>query len=140
MMKRPNVALVGDLHSIGRQLAILKRMYQSYNLIIDRILEKQKPIDKSKERRPTSRDNDGGQPLNGVPLATGEVTTEHRKSDDRAAPETLGVPLSSAAAVRFERLRDRINLYAISEIQDCLDEKESLVFMVCLRLWSWSSH
>lgn len=131
MMKRPNVALVGDLHSIGRQLAILKRMYQSYNLIIDRILEKQKPIDDLIERRLTSKDTDGGQPLNGVPLITRKVTAESRKFDDGAAPQTFGVPLSSAAAVRFERLRDRINLYAISEIQDCLDEKESLVFMVC---------
>lgn len=45
--------------------------------------------------------------------------------------QTFGAPLSSAATVRFERLRDRINLYALSEIQECLDEKESLVFLVC---------
>lgn len=44
--------------------------------------------------------------------------------------QTFGAPLSSAATVRFERLRDRINLYALSEIQECLDEKESLVFLV----------
>ena len=44
--------------------------------------------------------------------------------------QTFGAPLSSAASVRFERLRDRINLYALSEIQECLDEKESLVFLV----------
>ena len=44
--------------------------------------------------------------------------------------QTFGAPLSSAASVRFERLRDRINLLALSEIQECLDEKESLVFLV----------
>ena len=45
--------------------------------------------------------------------------------------KTFGAPLSAAATVRFERLRDRINHYAISEIQECLDEKEALVFLVC---------
>lgn len=130
-MQRPNVDLVGELHSIGRQLAVLKRMYNSYNLIIDRILEKQKPIDNPIERRPSSNDTNGGQPLYGVPLAAGEATTDPRRYDDTGAPQTLGVRLSEAAAVRFQRLRDRIDLYALSEIQECLDEKESLVFMVC---------
>lgn len=45
--------------------------------------------------------------------------------------QSYGVSLSPAAVVRFERLRDRIKLYALSEIQDCLDDKESLVFLVC---------
>lgn len=130
MMKRPNVELVGELHSIGRQLALLKRMYNSYNLIIDRILEKQKPIDNSIERRPSSKDMNGGQPLDGGPLVTREITADPRRLDDSGAPQTLGVRLSEAAAVRFQRLRDRIDLYALSEIQECLDEKESLVFMV----------
>jgi hypothetical protein len=44
---------------------------------------------------------------------------------------SLGVRLSSSAIVRFERLLDRIKLYAISEIDECLTEKESLVLMVC---------
>ena len=130
MMQRPNVELVGELHSIGRQLALLKRMYNSFNLIIDRILEKQKPIDGSIERRPSSKDMNGGRPLDGVPLIIGETTTDPHKLDDTSAPQTLGVRLSEAAAVRFQRLRDRIDLYALSEIQECLDEKESLVFMV----------
>ena len=43
---------------------------------------------------------------------------------------SLGVALASTATVRFARLKDRINLYALSEIQECLDEKESLVFLV----------
>lgn len=130
MMKRPNVELVGELHRIGRQLALLKRMYNSYNLIIDRILEKQKPIDGVIERRPSSKDMNGGRPLDGVPLVIEEATTDPHKLDDSSAPQTLGVRLSEAAAVRFQRLRDRIDLYALSEIQECLDEKESLVFMV----------
>lgn len=55
-------------------------------------------------------------------LKVGGQTTSER--------QPFGAPLSSAATVRFERLRDRINLYALSEIQECLDEKESLVFLV----------
>lgn len=46
--------------------------------------------------------------------------------------ESLAVPLSSTATVRFERLLDRINHLALNEIQECLDEKESLVFLVRL--------
>lgn len=42
---------------------------------------------------------------------------------------SLGVSLSSAARVRFERLKDRIILYALSEIQECIDQKDSLVMM-----------
>ena len=133
-MERPNVELIGELHSIGRQLAVLKRMYNSYNLIIDRILEKQKPIDNLIERRPSTKDTNGGKPVHGVPLVAGEATTDPRRLDETGSPQTLGVRLSEAAAVRFQRLRDRIDLYALSEIQECLDEKESLVFMVWLSL------
>ena len=129
-MKRPNVKLVGELHRIGRQLATLKRMYQSYNLIIDRILEKQKPIDNPIERRPDSKASNGGQTLSHVPLTTGEVTKDSGVYYENGASQTVGVHLSQAVAGRFQRLRDRIDLYALNEIEDCLDEKESLVFMV----------
>lgn len=45
------------------------------------------------------------------------------------ADSLLGVSLSSAAKVRFERLKDRIMLYALSEIEECLAQKDSLVMM-----------
>lgn len=44
----------------------------------------------------------------------------------------LGASLSSAARVRFERLKYRIRLYALSEIDECVSQKESLVMMVSL--------
>lgn len=100
MFKQPHLELIQLLHQYGRQLSVLKRMYQSYELIIQRILDKQKsPL-----------------PSSGTP------------SD----ATTFGAPLSPAATVRFERLQDRITHYAISEIQECLDEKEALVFLVGL--------
>ena len=91
-------------------------MYQSYALIIERILGRQKPVHSS-TGDPSSRSGSHDDVLK----LGGQVTSEI---------QTFGAPLSSAATVRFERLCDRINLYALSEIQECLDEKESLVFLV----------
>lgn len=115
MFTKPQVPLIQKLHQYGRELAVLKRMYQSYALIIDRILDRQKPLHSS-TGHPSSMNGSHSPTL----ILGGEVTSEI---------QTFGAPLSSAATVRFERLRDRINLYALSEIQECLDEKESLVFL-----------
>jgi hypothetical protein len=42
----------------------------------------------------------------------------------------LGVSLSSPARVRFIRLKDLIDLYALNEIEEYLKQKESLVSLV----------
>jgi hypothetical protein len=42
----------------------------------------------------------------------------------------LGVALSSAARVRFGRLRDLIGSYALEEVEGYLEEKDGLVAMV----------
>jgi hypothetical protein len=42
----------------------------------------------------------------------------------------MGVGLTSAAIVRFERLRDMISLYALAECKDYLHQKDGLVQMV----------
>lgn len=125
MFSKPDVKLIDDLHRVGRQLAVLKRMYQSYALIIERILERQKPVRTQIKRKPSQLSDHSSQIIHDVLSADTQTFGVHLSS------QTYGVSLSSAATVRFERLRDRINLYALSEIQDCLDEKESLVFMVC---------
>lgn len=114
MFVKPHVDLIRDLHHVGRQLGVLKRIYQSYALIIDRILERQKPVNASTARRTSESSSHGTQKLNDV-----------------TDPQNYGVSLSSAATVRFERLKDRINHLALSEINDCLDEKADLVFLVC---------
>ena len=116
MFTKPQVTLIQRLHQYGRELAVLKRMYQSYALIIDRILDRQKPL-YSSSGEPSSMSGSHGEAM----ILEGEGTSR---------VQTFGAPLSSAASVRFERLRDRINLLALSEIQECLDEKESLVFLV----------
>lgn len=111
MSRKPEVKHIQRLHHIGQQLAVLKKIYQSYELIIERILERQKPVDLANSTQLLQQD-------------TGEHTAKFT-----AQPNNYAVPLSSAATVRFERLKDRIKLYALNEIQDCLDEKEQLVFL-----------
>ena len=116
MFTKPDVPLIQKLHQYGRELAVLKRMYESYALIVERILGRPKPLHSSTgDPSSMSGSHDDA-------LKTGGQTTSEI--------QTFGAPLSSAATVRFERLRDRIKLYALSEIQECLDEKESLVFLV----------
>ena len=131
MLSEPGIELIKSLHQTGRQLAVLKRMYQSYALIIRRILEKQKPFkeettNQSRDHSTTVRPNDYGNNLTSRG-AEDPMNLEGRLS---TASETFGPPLSQAAVVRFERLLDRINLLVLSEIQECLDEKDALVFMV----------
>lgn len=123
MFSTANLDHIRELHSIGRQLAVLKRIYKSYDMIIERVMNGPQPRTKSKATGEDSRNalsalvhRGGGQ-----------------KQADASETTSYGVPVSTAAGFRFERLKDRINLYALSEIQDCLDEKESLVMMVSFR-------
>ncbi|GME51278.1 Adp-ribosylation factor protein [Neofusicoccum parvum] len=125
MMKKAELAHVDQLHCIGRQLSVLKRMYQSYEVIIDRVLEKQEQTLASlKNSHILALAEDG---------ANGSMTLDDNASSN-AHPigedvSMLGVALSSAARARFKRLKYRTRLYAISEIEECLSQKESLVMM-----------
>jgi hypothetical protein len=134
MFEVAKVDLVDNLHTIGRRLAVLKRVYQSYEQMITRILQRQRLL------RDEARKEAKGQPEPRPAIFHGHhdlneprpnlyytSTMQLHTSEDMP----LGVRLSSSAIVRFERLLDRIKLYAISEIEECLTEKETLVFMVC---------
>ena len=120
MFRSPQLSHVHKLHALGSQLSVLKRMYEGYTLIIDRIINRPKPIFTG----PARLDNSGNaeQDEHGERLSMLE--------GERIQAEGYGAPISSAAALRFERLRDRISLYALSEIRSCLDEKDSLMSMV----------
>ncbi|KAJ5730691.1 uncharacterized protein N7483_005199 [Penicillium malachiteum] len=129
MLERPIVALVNELHWLGRRLAVLKRLYQSYELIMRRVLQRQRLL------RDEARSN------NPAPLSFGATFGDIEFADMRqgnlisngSAPQSrdtsVGVILTSASVARFERLVDRINLYCLSEIETCLLEKESLTFL-----------
>lgn len=117
MLVTANLTHVDQLHHIGCQLSVLKRVYQSYELIIERVLKKQEVTLAS---------------LKNSHIMSGIESLESTVPGGLTIPEAdslLGVSLSSAARVRFERLKDRIILYALSEIQECIDQKDSLVMM-----------
>ncbi|KAF2745410.1 hypothetical protein M011DRAFT_469469 [Sporormia fimetaria CBS 119925] len=119
MLVKANLTHVDQLHHIGCQLAVLKRVYQSYELIIERVLKKQ-------EATLASLKNSH------IVAGLDSLDSSLQRYSVPQIPEAdslLGVSLSSAARVRFERLKDRIILYALSEIQECIDQKESLVMM-----------
>ena len=118
----PDVKLVGDLHKIGRQLNQLKRVYSSYELIVERLIQRQNTLNGAATSR--QRDsNTANEDLQGSQTMLNSTLTLDRES-------TLGVPMTAEAFTRFERLRDRIRLYALIELEDCLKEKETLVSLV----------
>ena len=130
MLNKPVVDLVNELHWLGRRLAVLKRLYQSYELIMRRLLQRQRLLRDEARAAPPA------------PLSFGNTFGEMEFADMRQSSlvsngsfqgtsnKTVGVLLGSAAVARFERLVDRINLYCLSEIDTCLQEKESLTFLV----------
>ena len=127
MFEKALLSRVRQLHQTGRQLAVLKRMYQSYALIIERILDRQTPRGLSAS---TIKFHGSDQSAQMQQKSNGPVDSTDEPGLNGTIDQTFGAPLTAKATVKFERLRDRINLYALSEIQECLDEKESLVFLV----------
>jgi hypothetical protein len=124
MFESAEVNLIRSLHLVGRRLTILKLMYQSYDLIVSRILQRQRFLKTTAtpllSQMPFGVDDD-------------ECFRISRGIEESVTPgedKVTNVCLTSSAVFRFERLLDRIRLYALNEIQDCLAEKESLVLMV----------
>ncbi|KGO68267.1 Small GTPase superfamily, ARF/SAR type [Penicillium italicum] len=129
MLERPVVDLVNELHWLGRRLAVLKRLYQSYELIMRRLLQRQRMLrDEARSSQPTT-----------IPYGAtfGDMEFVNMRQSSvvsncsfyNIAEKSVGVQLSSTAVARFERLVDRINLYCLSEIENCLNEKETLTFL-----------
>ena len=125
MFTTAELNIIDELHHYGRQLSVLKRIYTSYDNIIERILEGPKEEEKLMVSAAGSRRGSNPQVLEHAGAQT--LTT-----NGVAGPASYGVPLSIAAKLKFLRLQDRIKLYCLSEVQDCLEEKEALVFLVKL--------
>jgi hypothetical protein len=135
MVQKPVLDDIDRLHHIGRQLATLKRLYQSYQLIIDRILEKQKQMQSltsashvsslSLPQLAQEESSDGSE----LPTVSRQQSASHARGS-ASSTGGAGLALTPAAVHRFERLRDRVTLYALSEIQECISTADSLVFMV----------
>ncbi|KAK7727029.1 hypothetical protein SLS57_003059 [Botryosphaeria dothidea] len=126
MMEKAELEHVERLHHIGRQLSVLKRMYQSYEVIIDRVLEKQETTLASLKNShiiPAMEDGGNGSTIDDSYCASSNAPQLGEEVS------MLGVALSSAARARFKRLKYRTRLYAISEIEECLNQKDSLVMV-----------
>ncbi|KAI7469508.1 hypothetical protein KC357_g6439 [Hortaea werneckii] len=117
MMLSPQLSHIDRLDGIGRELGVLKRHYQSYTRIVDRLLEPRPATAASLENSRIASSETSQASLDTVrPLIT------ERES-------MLGVSLSSAARLRFKRFKDQIDLYALSEVDDYMKQKESLIAM-----------
>ncbi|OXV06713.1 hypothetical protein Egran_05520 [Elaphomyces granulatus] len=124
MLDRPYVGLVDELHWLGRRLAVLKRLYQSYDLIMTRILDRQRLL------RDEARQGGNGASTSILFEPDSYDPLRSMSQSALSTPDKLGgVLLSSAAVGRFERLQDRIKLFCLSELDACLGEKESLTFL-----------
>ncbi|OAP63674.1 hypothetical protein AYL99_02901 [Fonsecaea erecta] len=130
MFKAADVSHVQQVHEIGTQLTVLKLMYESYEWIVSRLLHSQRlAMDANSlllSPRGTFHDQDvkmGHQTpapaSHFVPYEEGFLADDSRSN----------VKLSFSAVARFERLLGRIRLYALTEIDECIKQKESLVLM-----------
>ncbi len=131
MLEKADLTIVDRLHQIGCQLAVLRRVYQGYDLLIDRLLGKREVSQASLQ----NSYQDPGPGLDGLSASMsssqpGMMAHHHGGLGGGGESRVYGVFFSSASKVRFERLQHRIQLYAMNEVNECLNQKESLVFMV----------
>ncbi|TKA80439.1 hypothetical protein B0A55_03385 [Friedmanniomyces simplex] len=116
MFAKPELCHIDRLDSIGKELGVLGRHYQSYMRIIDRILEPQ-----TATPAPTQSSRNLDERSEQASLRTiRPLPTEKQETP-------LGVSLTSAARVRFQRLKDLIDLYALSEVDEYTKQKNALV-------------
>lgn len=114
----PRLHHIDRLDSIGRELGVLRRHYESYTSIVDRLLEPQSASAASLQNSQ-------------VVSSDSRVSLDTIRPVVREKASMLGVSLSSAARVRFRRLRDLLDLYALSEVEEFIEQRDSLVTMVC---------
>lgn len=129
VFEKPNVDLIESLHLTGRRLTVLKLMYQSYELIAKRVLQRDR-MTRDQARQLHSHQQSRFSNSHDNSTVLDELSVPEISDDILAETTPTRVRLSISAVVRFERLIDRIQLYALNEIDECLHEKESLVFMV----------
>lgn len=119
MFTSPKLRHIDRLDNIGKELGVLRRHYESYHRLIVRLLEPRPPTDASLDNSRVVSENSEAS------LSTIRPPVLERNS-------MLGVSLSSAARVRFARLKDLIDLYALSEVEEYIKQKDSLVSLVSL--------
>ncbi|PPJ53631.1 hypothetical protein CBER1_00848 [Cercospora berteroae] len=119
MFEQPTLEHIDRLDTIGKELGVLRRHYDAYIRIIDRLLEPQGPTMASLQNSQIVGSDDSASVSTIRPRVNGPVVREKES--------ILGVSLSSAARIRFRRFRDQIDLYALKEVEEYSKQKESLV-------------
>ena len=122
MIDSAQVELVRTLHQVGKQLTALKLVYKSYPAIVERLIDRHRSLlahDRLLARRGSSRmfrafSNDSSN--DPFPCSSND-------------PLDTQLRLTTTSLARFERLLDRIEICAITEVDECLKEKEALVLM-----------
>ena len=113
MVVSPKQKQVDTLHHLGRQLSALKSICRSYESIIERVVHRQN-VSRSRARH-------------------GLITRQQTDIMDLqlydADAEESAIKLSLSSLARFERLHDRIGLLLMTEVDECLSEKDALVLM-----------
>lgn len=122
MVEQPTLKHVDRLDRIGNELGVLRRHYDAYLRIIDRLLEPQEHTLASLQNSQVAGFDDSGSTATVRPPMNDESLLREDES-------TSGVSLSWAALVRFRRLRDLIDLYALKEVEEYMKQKESLLAM-----------
>lgn len=130
MVSRPRVEVIHDLHQLGRQLGVLKRLYQSYELIANRLLSRQRLFMDANRREGQSNSTPGRGAGSRFAQESRMDSFQSLAYEDAYSANLGGVPLKHAASGRFERLADRVRQYALTEIEECILEKEGLTFLV----------
>lgn len=141
LVRSPDVNLLEKLHSIGRQLTVLKLMYQGYAQIILRLLKRHNSMVAARHMLHSSSYNEDEDDNQFLPSSDQgmHMSSQHQSISYGCVSTATTVRISLPSLVRFERLLDRIHLYALTEIEQCLAEKESLVFMTFNLLTLWES-
>jgi len=124
MFEKPQLCHIDRLDSIGKELSVLRRHYQSYERIIDRLLEPQIATAASLQGSRIVSEA-ASRPASSLDTVRGPLLVTEKES-------MLGVSLTSASRARFKRLKDLIDLYALSEVDEYIKQKEALVAMVSL--------
>lgn len=110
----PRLTHLARLNHLTRQLAILRRMYETRKIILENILYRHENVSRASRNAHTMHGTRSPSPDD----------FQHQLA--MGNPHVLGVKLHDLAITKFERLRDRIRLYVLGELDSLLVEKDEL--------------
>lgn len=123
MIVSAEVELVRTLHQVGKQLTTLKLVYKSYQAVVERLLERHRALLAQEHilRRSSS---------SGLFRAFSDKFADEYAPYEAKGSDDTHIRLTTNALARLERLLDRIEICALTEVDECLKEKDALVLMV----------